>query len=264
MLIYEPKGKAREYSPLAMNLYSGCDHGCKYCYVPKMMQSMRASYDHKDLKERARVIALLEKEAPKKRGCQQVLMSFTTDPYNGLDQRLQLTRQALSILLPNDIPVAILSKGGKRILRDLDLFKQFGRRIKVGGSLTYTDPKESARVEPGAALPQERFAALRILHSEGIRTWVSLEPVIRPDETLEIIDATKEFVDEYKVGKLNHYALKIDWHDFLVRSVTEIREAGKPLYVKNDLAEFAYGFDFLPHERNMDFLAVKAEAMTNG
>ena len=31
-LIYEPKGKAREYSPLALNVYSGgCDHACRYC-----------------------------------------------------------------------------------------------------------------------------------------------------------------------------------------------------------------------------------------
>ena len=32
-IIYEPKGKAREYSPLAVNLYRGCSHGCLYCYA---------------------------------------------------------------------------------------------------------------------------------------------------------------------------------------------------------------------------------------
>ena len=32
-VIYEPKGKAREYSPLALNLYLECQHGCKYCYA---------------------------------------------------------------------------------------------------------------------------------------------------------------------------------------------------------------------------------------
>jgi hypothetical protein len=31
-IIYEPKGPAREYAALALNLYNGCTHGCIYCY----------------------------------------------------------------------------------------------------------------------------------------------------------------------------------------------------------------------------------------
>lgn len=29
-IIYEPKGKAREYADLACDIYNGCTHGCKY------------------------------------------------------------------------------------------------------------------------------------------------------------------------------------------------------------------------------------------
>lgn len=36
-IIYEPKGRAREYANLAANLYSGCIHGCVYCYVPQFL-----------------------------------------------------------------------------------------------------------------------------------------------------------------------------------------------------------------------------------
>jgi len=31
-LIYQPKGKAREYSPWACNLFNGCTNNCSYCY----------------------------------------------------------------------------------------------------------------------------------------------------------------------------------------------------------------------------------------
>ena len=41
MIIYEPKGRAREYSPLAANLYRGCGHGCIYCYAPAVTFTAR-------------------------------------------------------------------------------------------------------------------------------------------------------------------------------------------------------------------------------
>jgi len=31
-IIYEPKGAAREYAELALNVYRGCVHRCIYCY----------------------------------------------------------------------------------------------------------------------------------------------------------------------------------------------------------------------------------------
>ena len=38
-VVYEPKGRAREYSELACNLYRGCVHGCRYCYAPACMRT---------------------------------------------------------------------------------------------------------------------------------------------------------------------------------------------------------------------------------
>ena len=43
-VIYTPKGAAREYSPLALNLYLQCTHACKYCYAPSAMQRARENY----------------------------------------------------------------------------------------------------------------------------------------------------------------------------------------------------------------------------
>lgn len=43
-VIYEPKGKAGEYSPLAVNLYRGCDHGCTYCYAPAATRTARETF----------------------------------------------------------------------------------------------------------------------------------------------------------------------------------------------------------------------------
>ena len=256
MLIYTPKGKAREYSPLALNLYKGCNHGCKYCYVPKIMPTK--DYNHEDLKERNNVIDTLRKEARKHYNSdKQVLMSFTTDPYNSLNDKLQLTSQALEILLFNRIPTAILTKGGMRIIQDLEVIKQFGKNIKVGFSLTYDNDIDSLRVEPGAEPFTKRLEALKILKENNIYTWISLEPVLNTKQTLNIIDLTHDFVNEYQIGKLNHFESKANWKEFLINSVTKVRSYNKNLYVKIDLAKFRDGFELKYQETATDYLTLK-------
>ena len=34
--IYAPRTRAREYCDLAVNIYTGCSHGCTYCYARAM------------------------------------------------------------------------------------------------------------------------------------------------------------------------------------------------------------------------------------
>lgn len=43
-VIYEPKGRANEYSPYACNLYIGCSHRCRYCYAPHTLQRSADNY----------------------------------------------------------------------------------------------------------------------------------------------------------------------------------------------------------------------------
>lgn len=43
-LIYEPTGKAREYAGLALNIYKGCTHGCRYCYAAAASRISREEY----------------------------------------------------------------------------------------------------------------------------------------------------------------------------------------------------------------------------
>lgn len=261
--IYRPSGAAREYSPLALNYIKGCDHGCAYCYVPKMMKRFDAGYVHSDvyIKEESALIKEIVSSARKyKNSSQQVFLSFLTDPYSHFNKETKLTRRVLEILLEHQIPVSILSKGGYNVLEDLDIIKMFGENIQVGGSLTFTDDADSLKWEKNAALPQERFDALRIMHENGVKTWASMEPVIYPAQSLEIMETTKCYVDAYKIGKLNHFPKhedKFDWTQFLNDSIAVMRKHNKQFYIKNDLSLFANEETFLhPHERDMDFLAL--------
>jgi DNA repair photolyase len=261
--IYEPSGAAREYSPLAMNYIKGCDHGCVYCYVPKMMKRFNAGYVHSNvyIKEETALLKEIEASCKKhQRSDKQVFLSFLTDPYSSFNQNTRLTRRVLEILLKYQIPVSILSKGGMRILEDLDIIKAFGENIQVGGSLTFTNLQDSLKWEKGAAIPEERFEALEQLHAEGIRTWASMEPVIFPEQSLEIMEITHTYIDAYKIGKLNHFPkheVRFDWTQFLVDAVGIMRKYKKDFYIKKDLLEFKpEGLYLSANEINMDYLAI--------
>jgi DNA repair photolyase len=64
-IIYEPGGRAREYAALAANLYSGCGHGCKYCYAPDVLHRKREVF-HQNPTVREAVLEQFEKD------CQQL------------------------------------------------------------------------------------------------------------------------------------------------------------------------------------------------
>ena len=261
--IYEPQGAAREYSPLAMNYIKGCDHGCVYCYVPKMMKRFNASYVHSNvyIKEEKLLMKEIESSCKKHRNSpKQVFLSFLTDPYSHFNNDTKLTRRVLELLLKYEIPVSILSKGGFNILQDLDIIKNFGANIQVGGSLTFTDEADSKTWEKNSSSPKDRFETLKILHSEGIRTWASMEPVIIPSQSLEIMEITKDYVDGYKIGKLNHFPkheIKFDWTKFLNEAIKLMRKNNKKFYIKEDLRKWANEETFLTdEEKDMDFLAI--------
>lgn len=262
--IYEPKGAAREYSPLAINFIKGCDHGCVYCYVPRMMKRFNKDYIHSDvyINDESVLLKKIDASCRKyKNSEKQVFMSFTTDPYSHFNNKTKLTRKVLLKLLEANIPVSILTKGGDNIMQDIDVIKRFGDNIQVGMSLTFTSNSDSKKWEKNAALPIERFETLKEIHSQGIRTWASMEPVIFPDQSLEIMEITKNYVDGYKIGKLNHFKKheeKFNWTEFLTKAVSIMRKNKSEFYIKKDLLKYKSDSLFLnSHEVDMDYLSIR-------
>ena len=238
-LIYEPKGRAREYAALACNVYRGCDHQCTYCYAPSATRRSPQDFARSTLRAGA-FRARLETEARKYRNAGitgQVLLSFTCDPYQHLDTEERVTRSAIQILHRHDLQVQILTKGGKRALRDLDLFTPADA---FASTLTLLDEAESRKWEPRAATPADRIETIERFHQAGIPTWVSLEPVLDPAVALEIICLTHPFVDLFKVGKLHYHPLAqtIDWRQFANDAIELLKSLGKDYYIKKDLARY--------------------------
>ena len=116
-------------------------------------------------------------------------------------------------------------------------------------------------------MPEERFAVLKQLHDAGIKTWVSLEPVLDIRQSLEIIDITHSYVDEYKVGKLNGYSIaknnpyalnvRPDWEYFLHQAVKKLQSYDKRFYIKKDLRQYDETIGLRDCEKDADHLTVK-------
>jgi DNA repair photolyase len=248
-VIYQPTGRAGEYAEWACNVYSGCGHRCIYCYAPGATRKTRDDFEQAG--PRPHFFESLEKDARR--------LCFTCDPYQPLEGELQHTRRTIEVLQANGINVTILTKGGRRALRDIVLLSKGDNAFAT--TLTFLDAEDSVKWEPGAASPESRITALyEFKLAAGVETWVSLEPVLNPAVTLDIIGATHEFVDHFKVGKLNYVGKlpprlraqveDIDWGRFAADVVRALEEYGyrrcyQPhdickgdYYIKKDLAQF--------------------------
>ena len=249
-MIYETKGRAREYFELAANLYGGCEHACRYCYGADVTRKDPKEFFGKATPRKALGVVLdeLERDAARlarKNETRHVLLSFVTDPYQSVERAFELTRRTIEILHNAGLAVAILTKGGFLASRDFDLLTH---NDCFGVTLTFLDPKRSREWEPGAALPTDRMQSLDAAKNRGISTWVSLEPVIDPAESLALIETTFPYVDVFKVGTLN-YANKlppelqaqvkgIDWPKFARDVVKLLDDLGANYYIKRDLAKY--------------------------
>lgn len=242
-IIYRPGGAAEEYAYWGLNHYSGCSHGCSYCYM-RDMDKRYGTMDFEHPRTKKNVLKLLEADCKKLAGTnQRVHLCFATDPYQRLDATVKLTRDVIGMLRAYNIPFQVLTKGGKLAERDFHLYTE---NDLFGVTLTNLNEVWCMFHEPMAAPPAERLAALyRAKEEFGIKTWVSLEPVVDASQAFGIIETTCAYVDLYKIGPLNHRKNPgISWRSF-AEDVAELCKArGVRYYLKESLAKYLKPGDY--------------------
>lgn len=240
-VIYEPKGRAREYADLACNDYIGCPHSCKYCFAPNVMRSDRTAY-HITIKPRTDVIRkFFEDDCKHLRDTgdtRRVHMNFVSDPYPEMEKELHLTRYCIETAAKYGIGINILTKGFyDTVSSDFNLMKEAG--VHLGVTMSLSKDESQAEWEPKAAPLSERRQILIAAHGLGIYTWVSMEPVIYPDEAIDVVDSMFASVDLWKVGKLNYneHAKAVDWLKFRNDVTRRLDMYGAKYIIKKDLLE---------------------------
>ncbi|WP_305096223.1 PA0069 family radical SAM protein [Croceibacterium aestuarii] len=197
----------------SINAYRGCEHGCVYCFA-------RPTHAYHDLSPgldfETRLFAKLdaarllrETFARPRYRPKWIAMGTNTDPYQPIEGRYRITRQVLEVCLDVRHPVTITTKSD-RVLQDLDLLAEMAkhRLVAVAISVTTLDPKLSGKLEPRAASPAKRLAALARLAEAGVPNHCSVAPVI-PAITDEFMEGIVARAGEIGVGSAGWIPLRL-------------------------------------------------------
>jgi DNA repair photolyase len=256
MPIYAPKGPALEYAPLALNYYKGCGHNCKYCYVPGFLEMIGGKKKDSStlgligptdatFEEKKKIFfrKLTNKAKRMKNDKRRVLLSFTSDPYQPLEQEWRITRQVLEILGENNIKVTILTKNPSlAILSDYNLIKKY--ETELATTIVWASEAQRKIWEPNASSIADRVDAIWQVHKNGLSTWVSIEPIMDEKEALDVVDMLCGKTGKLKIGVVDprwnpeiHKSIK--WMDLLLKILQKVTAAKQRYYIKNKFWDYA-------------------------
>ena len=220
--IYKPKGKAKEYGDLAINIYTGCPHRCYYCFAPNVLHKDREQF-HTCIEPRKNIVEEVKKQLEKEQIKGKLIhLCFTCDPYpTGYDTTP--TREIIKAIKESGNNVQILTKGDGT--RDFDLLDE---NDWYGVTLDGQKNRDNEA---------SRILSLWEAHSRGINTWVSFEPVTSEREFFIGLHCVAPFVDKVKIGKLNYYHSDINWKEFGEKAEALCKKLGVEYYIKDSLRE---------------------------
>jgi len=250
--IYNPSGKAGEYSYWACNFFVGCSNGCTYCYLKKGRGAAILGGDKPELKKcfrnEAHALEVFEKELLiniedlRKHG---LFFTFTSDPM--LDECFDLTWKSIMLAMENDVPVKMLTKVvGKWVDQIIDyMHDSWKPLLAIGFTLTGHD-----ELEPNASTNSERIEAMRELHEAGFKIFASIEPVIDFKSSYEMILESYSYCNLFKIGLLSGQKYPIQQLSYFVTNIENLlKNTGCKVYYKDSvLSQLKLSREYLKNE----------------
>ncbi len=199
-----------DYGDYSLNHVLGCSHGCLYpCYEMQRKIRLKKIKDYTDWTEPklvANALEILDKEIPRlEKKIKAVHLCFSTDPFMYKQKEVKrMTLEIIAKLNQAGIKCIVLTKGTppKELVSE-----KYSRDNEYGITLVSLSPEFQKRFEPGASPLDERLNALKYLHDQGLKTWVSIEPYPTPNlfrqDLSKLLEKIK-FVDKIIFGSWNH------------------------------------------------------------
>ena len=224
-----------------LNVYTGCDHACVYCYI--------TAYIPKAFKVRIKenLLLNLEKELRKFDKRFIISLSYSSDPYPTIERQFGITRKVLQLFKKYNVRCMILTKSDL-FERDLDILREL--RCAVGITVTTIDEEKAKALEPNAPLPKDRIKALKKAKESGIPVYARVDPII-PFYTWEDFEETVNalsFVSHITVSTLK---LRADSWKRMRAKFPELMKKLEPLYRRGERIS---GYYYLPRNFRLKIL----------
>ncbi|OPZ24564.1 MAG: Radical SAM superfamily protein [bacterium ADurb.BinA186] len=214
-LLYKTKV---EYGDFTVNHVLGCSHGCLFpCYAFNMAKRFGHVKTYKEWctpKLVSNALELLDEELPRyQKEIKTVQLCFMTDPF--MDAYPEVGEMSLKIIQKINsykIPCVILTKGTLP-----DSLQTTSKINQFGITLVSLNDSFQKKYEPFSTPYIQRVKALKKLHDNGFKTWVSIEPFPTPniDNTgIEKVLNEVSFVDRIVFGRLHYNKLVGQYPDY--------------------------------------------------
>lgn len=169
----------------SLNPYTGCSFACSYCYVRQMPVSLFRKEEWGlwvDIKVDAAQLLLKELQKAKSKGRVTIFMSSSTDPYQPIEYKEQITRSLLEVMVDNPPDFLLVQTRSPLVQRDIDLLLQLQDRVRV--SMTIETDREDIRKHftPNAPPINARFRTLQILADAGVPIQATVAPILPSSE----------------------------------------------------------------------------------
>ena len=173
-----------------VNPYLACSFNCLFCYIRGSKYGLHMD---KKLAIKTNALELLDKQLgnrAKKGQYGFIVLSSATDPYLQLEEKTELTRGVLKIILKYRFPLHVITRSNL-ITRDLDLLRSIGEQailppdlmpkllsgVYATFSFSTLDDKIGKIFEPGATKPSDRIRAVESVSAGKIPTGISMMPL---------------------------------------------------------------------------------------
>jgi len=190
----------------SLNPYTGCTFACSYCYVRQMPVSTfrgKAWGSWVDIKRDAADVFRKELQKAKSKGPVTIFMSSSTDPYQPIEYKENVTRSLLEVMVADPPDFLFVQTRSPLVRRDIDLLVRLGSNVRV--SITVETDREEIRkhFSPYAPPIAARLKTLEILADAGIPTQATIAPILPSSgsfaHTLRPL-VSRVCVDDYFMG----------------------------------------------------------------
>lgn len=204
-ILNKGNGYLRGYSH-SLNPYAGCSFACSYCYVRQMPVSVfrnEAWGSWVDMKYNAAELLRKELTRAKSKGPVTLFMSSSTDPYQPIEYKAQISRSLLEVMVEEPPDFLFVQTRSPLVSRDIDLFVRLGDRVRVSMTMETDLEKIRKHFSPAAPPIQARLQTLKMLRDEGIPTQATIAPVLPSSDMFAHILrplVNRVCVDDYFMG----------------------------------------------------------------